>query len=133
MLRNIKIGDNLLTRGGEIVVVSEVDTGKRFPVRCTYPSGDNRDVSIKGHYYGVSQPSQYDITKIVTSELPQLTKADNVSEIPDLPKPIIDDIKTSINGTKYTIGYFITLPNGTQLYQSDTGHIQLISQPGAPI
>lgn len=133
MLRNIKIGDNLLTRGGEIVVVSEVDTDKRFPVRYTHTSGDYHDVSIKGHYYGVSQPNKYDIVKIVTSELPQLTKADSISEIPDLPKPIIDDIKTSINGTKYTIGYFITLPNGTQLYQSDTGHIQLISQPGAPI
>lgn len=120
MLRNIKIGDKLLTRGGEIVVVSEVDTSKRFPVRYTRSSGDNRDVSIKGHYYGVSQPNQYDIMKIVTSELLQLTKADNVSEIPDLPKPIIDAIKTAINGTKYTIGYIITLPNGTQLYQIDT-------------
>lgn len=133
MLRNVKIGDKLLTRGGEIVVVSEVGTGKRFPVRCTYPSGDNRDVNIEGHYYGVSQPSRYDIMKIVTSELPQLTKADSISEIPDSPKHIIDAIKTSINGTKYTIGYFITLSNGTQLYQSDRGHIQLISQPGAPI
>lgn len=133
MLRNIKIGDKLLTRGGEIVVVSEVVTGKRFPVRCTHPSGNNRDVSIKGHYYGASQPSQYDIMKIVTSELLQLTKADSISEIPDSPKPIIDVIKTAISGTKHTIGYIITLPNGTQLYQSDTGHIQLIPQPGAPI
>lgn len=76
MLRNVKIGDKLLTQGGE---------------------------------------------------------ADSISEIPDSPKHIIDAIKTSINGTKYTIGYFITLSNGTQLYQSDRGHIQLISQPGAPI
>lgn len=154
MLRNIKIGDNLLTRGGEIVVVSEVDTGKRFPVRYTHTSGDNHDVSIEGHYYGASQPNKYDIVKIVTSELLQLTKADNVSEIPDSPKPIIDIIDPTIYSTDsataesltsvepvkyiesrtiYNLGHIITLPNGTQLYQSNTGHIQLISQPGAPI
>ena len=133
MLRNIKIGDKLLTRGGEIVVVSKVDISKRFPIRCTHPSGDDRDVNIKGHYYGSTNPNKYDIVRIVDPKLLQLTKADNVYEIPDSSKPIIDVIKTSLNGTKYTIGYLITLPNGTQLYQSDTGHIQLISQPGAPI
>lgn len=133
MLRNIKIGDKLLTRNGEIVVVSEVDTDKRFPVKYRLPSGDGRAVNIKGYYYGSTNPSQYDIVKIVTSELLQLTKADNFSEIPGSPRPIIDVIKTFINGTNYTIGYFITLPNGTQLYQSDTDRIQLISQPGAPI
>lgn len=133
MLRNVKIGDKLLTRGGEIVIVSEVDTSKRFPIRCTRPSGDDCDVNVKGYYYGSTNPSQYDIVKVVASVLLQPTKADSISEIPDSPKHVIDVIKTSINGIKYTIGYFITLPNGTQLYQSDAGHIQLISQPGAPI
>lgn len=133
MLRNVKIGDKLLTRGGEIVAVFKVDIDNRFPIEYTLPSGDTRAVDIQGYYYGVSSPNPYDIVKVVASVLLQPTKADSIPEIPDSPKPIIDTIKTSINGTKYTIGYFITLPNGTQLYQSDAGHIQLISQPGAPI
>lgn len=133
MLRNVKIGDKLLTQGGEIVIVFKVNTDSRFPIEYTLPSGDTRAVNIQGYYYGVGSSSQYDIVKIVTSELLQPTKADSISEIPDSPKHIIDVIKTSINGIKYTIGYLITLPNGTQLYQSDAGHIQLISQPGAPI
>ena len=33
----------------------------------------------------------------------------------------------------YDLGHIITLPNGTQIYQSNTGHIQLIPQLGASI
>lgn len=133
MLRHVKVGDVLKNRADDLVTITKIAHNSDFPILYTTPNGYEYSITIEGSYY------LRDITKhpldIIDPTIynTDSTKADSVSEIPDSPKPIIDVIKTSINGTKYTTGYLITFPNGTQLYQSDTGHIQLISQPGAPI
>lgn len=133
MLQHVKVGDVLKNRAGDLATITAIDKDPFFPISYTVPSGNQYSVTIKGNYslksitlhpLDIIDPTIYNTDS---------TKADNVSEIPDSPKPIIDAIKTPINGTKYTIGYLITLSNGTQLYQSDRGHIQLIPQPGAPI
>ena len=133
MLQHVKVGDVLKNRAGQLATITAIDKDPFFPIGYIVPSGNQYSVTIEGSYilastilnpFDIIDPTIYNTDS---------TKADNVSEIPDFTKPIIDVIKTPINGTKYTIGYFITLPDGTQLYQSDRGHIQLISQPGAPI
>lgn len=133
MLRHVKVGDVLKNRAGDLVTIVKIDHDPDFPILYTMPNGYEYSITIEGSYY-LKDTTEHPLD-IIDSTIynTDSTKADNFSEIPDPPKPIIDVIKTFINGTKYTIGYFITLPNGTQLYQSDTGHIQLIPQPGAPI
>lgn len=131
MLQHVKIGDVLKNRAGELITIVDTDNNRDFPIFYKTPRGNTYSVTIEGRYYTKSVHSLDIIDPTIYNN--NSTKADNVSEIPDSPKFTIDVIKTPINGTKYTIGYLITLSNGTQLYQSDTGHIQLIPQPGASI
>lgn len=133
MLRHVKVGDILKNRAGELATIVEIDHDPDLPILYTTPKGYQRSVTIEGNYFSENTiECTFDIIDPTIYNTDSAT-ADSVSEISDSPKTIIDVIKTSINGTKYTTGYLITLPNGTQLYQSDIGHIQLIPQPGAPI
>lgn len=133
MLRHVKVGDVLKNRADDLVTIAKIAHNSDFPILYTTPNGSQYSVTIEGKYFlEITTECPFDIIA-PTIYKTDSTKVDSVSEITDSPKPIIDVIKIPIGSTKYTIGYFITLPNGTQLYQSDTGHIQLISQPGAPI
>lgn len=125
MLRHVKVGDVLKNRAGDLVTITNINLDPDFPILYKMPNGFEYTVTIEGNYYpedateyplDIIDPTIYN-TDSVTAE--SLTS--------------VEPVNYTESRTIYNLGHIITFPNGTQLYQSDTGHIQLISQPGAPI
>lgn len=125
MLQHVKVGDVLKNRAGELITITDTDNDRDFPILYKAPSGNTYSVTIEGKYClesviknpcDIIDPTIYN-TNSATAE--SLTS--------------VEPVNYTESRTIYNLGHIITFPNGTQLYQSDTGHIQLISQPGAPI
>lgn len=125
MLRHVKVGDILKNRAGDLVTVTKIGHDPFFPIGCTVPSGNQYSVTIEGNYFSVIttehpldiiDPTIYNTDSAVAESLTS-----------------VELVKYTESRTIYNLGHIITFPNGTQLYQSNTGHIQLIPQPGAPI
>ena len=119
MLQHVKVGDVLKNRAGDLVTIEQVDYNRDFPILYKAPSGYTYSVTIEGkyrlesvikHHYDIIDPTIYNIAS--TS---------------------VEPVKYIESRTIYNLGHIITLPNGTQIYQSNTGHTQLIPQLGASI
>lgn len=123
MLQHVKVGDVLKNRAGELITIVDTDNSRDFPILYKTPKGNAYSVTIEGRYstgsvhsLDIIAPTIYSTDSVLAESL---TSVEPVNYIE--------------SRTIYNLGHIITFPNGTQLYQSDTGHIQLISQPGAPI
>lgn len=125
MLQHVKVGDVLKNQSGTLVTITAIDKDPFFPIGYTVPGGHQYSITIEGKYrlggpilhpLDIIDPTIYN-TDSATAE--SLTS--------------VEPVKYIESRTIYNLGHIITLPNGTQLYQSNTGHIQLIPQPGAPI
>lgn len=125
MLQHVKVGDVLKNRSGTLVTITAIDKDPFFPIGYTVPSGNQYSVTIKGNYVlrrtvlhslDIIDPTIYNTDSATAKSLTS-----------------VEPVKYTESITTYNLGHIITLPNGTQLYQSNTGHIQLIPQPGAPI
>ena len=125
MLQHVKVGDVLKNRAGNLVTVKKINLDPDFPILYKMPNGYEYTVTIEGKYYtedtteyplDIIDPTIYNTDSATTESLTS-----------------VEPVNYTESRTIYNLGHIITFPNGTQLYQSDTGHIQLISQPGAPI
>lgn len=125
MLQHVKVGDVLKNRAGQLVTIVKIDHDPGFPILYKTPSGYGYSVTIEGRFYSEdSVEYAYDIIDPTIYSTDSATAESLTS---------VEPVKYIESRTIYSLGHIITLPNGTQLYQSNTGHIQLISQPGAPI
>ena len=126
MLRHIKVGDILKNRAGDLVTVAEVNHDLHYPILYTTPNGDQHIiVTMEGRYYDTGTiESLYDIIA------PTIYNTDSAATESSTFVEPVNFIKDKVI---YNLGHIITLPNGVQLYQSNTGHIQFIPQPGASI
>jgi hypothetical protein len=125
MLQHVKVGDILKNRAGDLATIIQVDHNPDYPILYKTSKGYKYSVTIEGSYYpndtaeyplDIIDPTIYN-TDSATAE--SLTSVEPVNYIE--------------SRTTYNLGHIITLPNGTQLYQSNTGRIQLIPQLGASI
>ena len=125
MLQHVKIGDVLKNRAGQLATIINIDHDPDFPILYKTPSG---------HAYSVTIEGNYSLKGTITFPLdiidPTIYNTDSATAESSTS---VEPVKYIESRTIYNLGHIITLPNGTQLYQSNTGHIQLISQPGAPI
>ena len=123
MLQHVKVGDVLKNRAGDLVTIVDTDNDPDFPILYKTPRGNTYSVTIEGRYCtGTMHPSDIidrTIYNIASATIKSSTSVESVNYIE--------------SKTIYNLGHIITLPNGTQLYQSNTGHTQLISQLGACI
>ncbi len=125
MLRHIKVGDVLKNRAGDLATIAKVDHDLHYPVLYTTPDGDQHNITIRGSYFMEDTiEHSYDIID------PTIYSADSAATKSSTFVEPVNFIKDKVI---YNLGHIITLPNGTQLYQSNTGHIQFIPQPGASI
>lgn len=121
MLQHVKVGDVLKNRAGQLATIVKIDYDPEFPILYKTPSGYEYSVTIEGNYFSeVTTTFPLDIIDSTIYNTDSATAESLTSVEP-------------VKYIEYNLGHIITLPNGTQLYQSNTGHIQLISQPGAPI
>lgn len=125
MLQHVKVGDVLKNRAGDLVTIEQVYYNRDFPILYKAPSGYTYSVTIEGKYclesvikhpYDIIDPTIYNIAS---------TTAESSTSV--------EPVKYIESKTIYNLGHIITLPNGTQIYQSNTGHTQLIPQLGASI
>ena len=125
MLRHIKVGDILKNRAGDLATIAEVNHGASYPILYITPSGDQHNVTMEGSYFiETTIKSPYDIID------PTIYTTDSATTESSTFVEPVNFIKDKVI---YNLGHIITLPNGAQLYQSNTGHIQFIPQPGASI
>ena len=125
MLRHIKVGDILRNRAGDLAIIAEIDHDLQYTVLYRTPNGDQHIVTMEGKYYDPGTiESPYDIID------PTIYNTDSAATESSTFVEPVNFIKDKVI---YNLGHIITLPNGTQLYQSNTGHIQFIPQPGASI
>lgn len=125
MLQHVKVGDILKNRAGLLATIVKIAHDPYFPILYKTSSGNEYSVTIEGNYYAeVTTTSPLDIIDPTIYNTDSATAESLTS---------VEPVKYIESRTIYNLGHIITLPNGTQLYQSNTGHIQLISQPGAPI
>ena len=125
MLQHVKVGDVLKNRAGDLVTIVDTDNDPDFPILYKTPRGNTYGVTIEGryctrsvikHHYDIIDPTIYNIAS---------TTAESSTSV--------EPVKYIESKTIYNLGHIITLPNGTQIYQSNTGHTQLIPQLGACI
>ena len=125
MLQHVKVGDVLKNRAGNLIKITNIGHSPDYPILYTMPNDYEFTVTIEGRFclddsveypYDIIDPTIYNTDS---------TKAESLTSV--------EPVNYTESRTIYNLGHIITLPNGTQLYQSDTGHIQLIPQPGAPI
>ena len=125
MLRHVKVGDILKNRAGDLVTITKINLDPDFPILYKIPNGYEYSVTIEGSYYPEDTTEYpFDIIDPTIYNTDSATAESLASVEP------VNYIKSR---TIYNLGHIITFPNGTQLYQSNTGHIQFIPQPGAPI
>lgn len=125
MLQHVKVGDVLKNRAGDLVTVEQIDHDPDYPILYTMSNGFQYNVTIEGRFYPEdSVEYAYDIIDPTIYNTDSATAESSTS---------VEPVNYTESRTIYNLGHIITLPNGTQLYQSNTGHIQLIPQPGAPI
>ena len=125
MLQHVKVGDVLKNRAGDLVTIVEINRNPDYPILYKMPNGCEYNVTIEGRFYPKdSVEYAYDIIEPTIYNTDLATAESSTS---------VEPVNYIESRTIYNLGHIITLPNGTQLYQSNTGHIQLISQPGAPI
>lgn len=123
MLQHVKVGDVLKNRAGDLVTIVDTDNDPDFPILYKTPRGDTYSVTIEGRYCTGSVHS-FDIIDPTIYNIASITAESSTS---------VEPVKYIESRTIYNLGHIITLPNGTQIYQSNTGHTQLISQLGACI
>lgn len=125
MLQHVKVGDILKNRAGDLATIVNIDHDPDLPILYTTPKGYQHSVTIEGNYFSEDTTEcPFDIIDPTIYNTDSATAESLTS---------VEPVKYIESRTTYNLGHIITLPNGTQLYQSNTGHIQLISQPGAPI
>ena len=125
MLQHVKVGDVLKNRAGQLATIVKIDHDPYFPILYKTPSGYRYSVTIEGNYSSeVTTTSPLDIIDSTIYNTDSATAESSTS---------VEPVNYIESRTIYNLGHIITLPNGTQLYQSNTGHIQLIPQPGASI
>lgn len=125
MLQHVKVGDVLKNRAGQLVTIVKIDHDPDFPILYKTPSGYGYSVTIEGNYFSeVTTTFSFDIIDPTIYNTDSATAESLTS---------VEPVKYIESRTIYNLGHIITLPNGTQLYQSNTGHIQLIPQLGASI
>lgn len=125
MLRHVKVGDVLKNRAGDLATVIKIGHDPNFPILYTTPNGCEYSVTIEGNYFSeVTATFPFDIIDPTIYNTDSATAESLTS---------VEPVNYTESRTIYNLGHIITLSNGTQLYQSNTGHIQLIPQPGAPI
>lgn len=109
----------------QLATIVKIDHDPDFPILYKTPSGHVYSVTIEGNYYS-------EVTTTFPLDIIDSTIYNTDSAVAES-LTSVEPVKYIESRTIYNLGHIITLPNGTQLYQSNTGHIQLISQPGAPI
>ena len=125
MLQHVKVGDVLKNRAGELITISDINHDSDYPIFYTTPKGYQHSVTIEGNYFSEDTTEcPFDIIDPTIYNTDSAVAESSTS---------VEPVKYIESRTIYNLGHIITLPNGTQLYQSNTGHIQLIPQLGASI
>ena len=125
MLQHVKVGDVLKNRAGDLVTVEQIDHDPDYPILYKTPNGYEYNITIEGRFYTEdSVEYDYDIIDPTIYSTDSATAESSTS---------VEPVNYIESRAIYNLGHIITLPNGTQLYQSNTGHIQLIPQLGASI
>ena len=125
MLRHIKVGDILRNRAGDLVTIAEINHYASYSILYTTPNGDQHIVTMEGRYYDTGTiESLYDIID------PTIYSTDSAATESST---FVEPVNVIKDKAIHNLGHIITFLNGAQLYQSNTGHIQFIPQPGASI
>ena len=126
MLQHVKVGDVLKNRAGDFITIKDVDHVSDYPILYVTPRGNNFSVTIAGRYFAKEYPIEHP-NDIIDPTIYNIASATAESST------FVEPVNYIESRTIYNLGHIITLPNGTQIYQSNTGHTQLIPQLGASI